>query len=187
MKIIITGPQCSGKTTLAKSLEKRNLHIPIIDEDDEILKRNGGKSPGNWTQWDYKWTVLRPEIQQDIVDMEKVIFFTSFFDPLLLMTAKQNGFKILQLVATEEVLGIRNRERMATGVDDAAYGWQINMPYHKELWEKKLVDMRIDTDRSVEELAQLILRIIETRQELPLLEENINPVKRVLPYFAKDT
>ncbi len=176
MKIIVTGPQCSGKTTIAENLKKYNINIPVIDEDDEILRRNGGRSPSNWTQWNYKWGVLRPQIQRDIVTMEHVIFFTSFFDLDLLAEAKQKGFMVIQLVAENDILQKRNRDRMAVGVDDATYGWHLNLPYHKELWDKKLIDMRIDTNKPSKELGRSIFDIIQasgisTRKRHPLSRE----------------
>lgn len=157
MKVIIIGPQCSGKTTIAQMLEEYDLRAPIIDEDTEINRRNGGVSPSDWTEWNYKWQKLRPEIQKDIIEMEGVIFFTSFFYPELIPIAKQKGFKLFQLEAKSEVLEERNKQRMKQGVDDAAYGWSINLPYHKELKEKGLVDAVIRTDKSLDEVCRSIL------------------------------
>jgi dephospho-CoA kinase len=166
MKVIITGPQCSGKTTIAKDLKTYNLEALIIDEDEEINRRNGGKSPSNWTDWNYKWAVLRPSIQRDILRMDSVIFLTSFFDTDLLRKAKQRGFKVIQLVASSDVLQKRNKDRMTTGIDDATYGWQLNMPYHKELQEKKLVDVQLDTDRPVKELSECILIVARLNSQV---------------------
>lgn len=155
-KIIVLGPQCSGKTTIACDLRLFST-IPVIDEDEEINRRNGGKSPSNWTEWARKWTVLRPEVHKDILTMSNVIFFASFFDIEHLLQAKRKGFTVIQLTASDEVLRERNRKRVEDGVDDATYGWNINMPYHAEIRSRGLVDMVLGTDRPVRELSELIL------------------------------
>lgn len=151
------GPQCSGKTTIAKILQEYRLPAPVIDEDDEINRRNGGTNPSDWN---YKWQKLRPEIQRDVIEMEEVIFLTSFFDPMLIPIAKEKGFKLLQLEAGSDALEERNRGRMKQGVDDATYGWSLNLPYHKELKEKGVVDIVVSTERPPHEVSRLILVIL---------------------------
>lgn len=155
-KIIIIGPQCSGKTTLA-ALLRRHVRFTVIDEDDEINRRNGGKSPSDWTDWNYKWTVLRPQIQRDVLRMENIIFLASFFDEKLLLHARLNGFVVVQFVTRSTTLQERNRERMKRGVDDATYGWNINLPYHEVIRKQGLVDVVIETDRNVEEVCQEVI------------------------------
>jgi hypothetical protein len=159
-KLIIVGPQCSGKTAIARKLRQYDLAIPIIEEDDELNRLNGGESPSDWTDWSYKWETLRPRVQKSIIDMESVVFFTSFFDLELLAKAKQEGFKLFQLVTDEEELKKRNTRRMERGVDDATYGWKLNLPYHEELQRNGLIDLAISTDKPVEELAELICIIL---------------------------
>lgn len=158
IRIIVLGPQCSGKTTIAQDLRKLGLTCQSIDEDEEINRRNGGKSPSDSSGWEYKWTVLRPAIHKDTLEMDDVIFFTSFFDPALLMKAKQEKFMIIQLTTSEEVLKKRNRKRMQTQkADDATHGWAINMPYHADIRTRGLADIIIDSNSPVRELSELIL------------------------------
>ena len=40
-KIIILGPQCSGKTTLVRFLRKTNSSLPIEEEDEIFTELNG--------------------------------------------------------------------------------------------------------------------------------------------------
>jgi dephospho-CoA kinase len=154
-KAIIVGPQCSGKTALAKKLKSYDLGIPIIDEDDEIIRRNGGIDPSDW---EYKWQVLRPAIQRDILAMGNVIFFTSFFDVHSLLTAKKQGFSIVCLDTSREILEERNKKRIAQGVDDASYGWTLNLPYHNQIRKQGLADLIVCTDVPLEESGQLIVQ-----------------------------
>jgi dephospho-CoA kinase len=171
MKIIVLGPQCSGKTTIANDLKTFHLLTRVIDEDEEISRRNGGKSPSDWTEWTYKWTVLRPSVQKDVLSMADVIFFTSFFDTDLLLQAKRRGFIVIQLTVSDEVFKERNRKRMEEGVDDAAYGWSINLPYHADIRSKGLVDLVLDTNRPMRESSELILLFYRTRHlALPHLQ-----------------
>jgi gluconate kinase len=160
VKVIILGPQCSGKTTIANVLKTYSLDFPIIDEDEEINRRNGGKSPSNWTDWDYKWQVLRPQIQSDIINMNNIVFFTSYFDMNLLRRAKEKGFKIIQLHTEKSNLEQRNKERMKKGIDDASYGWSLNMPYHEMLQQEGFIDTSISTDRPLQEVCRSILTSI---------------------------
>lgn len=157
MKAIIIGPQCSGKTTIARILQDYPLVAPVIDEDDEIKRRNSGSSSSDKTEWHYKWQKLRPEIQKDILEMDGVIFLTSFFDPQLIPLAKERGFKLFQLEARKEALEERNKERMRRGVDDASYGWALNLPYHQELKKKGLINVVVSTEKPPEEVCRLIL------------------------------
>lgn len=177
IKVIITGPQCSGKSTIARMLERCGFNIRVIDEDKEINLRNGGKSPSDWSQWNYKWEVLRPEIQKDILQMDRIIFLTSYFDPELILIAKEKGFKIIQLETPAEILGVRNRDRMEQGIDDAAYGWSINLPYHKEIKEKGLVDVSINSGKHLSEVHREILVAIG-------LLRTSSPFKRNTQTFA---
>lgn len=159
-RLIILGPQCSGKTTIAQRLNGYASTIPILDEDDELSRLNGGESPSDWTGWNYKWEKLRPRVQKSILEMNTVVFFTSFFDPKLLSFAKQKGFKVLQLVTQMDELQKRNKKRVEDGVDDATYGWKLNMPYHEGLRKSGVVDLFVSTDKPAEEVARLIFIIV---------------------------
>lgn len=156
-KMIIIGPQCSGKTTVAEDLRNFHRGLNVIDEDDEINRRNGGKSPSNWTEWNHKWNVLRPDIHRDILRMDVVIFFTSYFDEKLLLFARLNGFTVVQFVTKEKVLQERNKKRMESGVDDATYGWTMNLPYHEAMRKHGFIDVVIETDCPVKEISASIL------------------------------
>jgi hypothetical protein len=157
-KILILGPQCSGKTILAENLRKV-LTIPVLEEDEAMVKENSGTMP---TDYHLKYEVLRPKIAREIVsNSTDIVFLTSYIDPYLLAIAKDNGFKILQLQADKAVLDQRNTKRMAEeGKPDASPGLNINLPYHSSLSENGFVDKAIDAGRPPETIAQEVTEYI---------------------------
>lgn len=157
-KILILGPQCSGKTTFVRYLRKKDVDLPLVEEDEIFTKLNNGIYPQDIV---YKENVLRPKLEEEIKNTNNIIFITSYCNPDLLKELKSKGFKIAQFVLDESKLEERNEKRMKEhGYDDARKWLKENLQFHQKMRDKGLVDKVVDTDRPVEEIAKDILDYI---------------------------
>jgi hypothetical protein len=158
-KVIILGPECSGKTTLAKGL-KYKTNIIVLEEDEEMVKVNGGTMS---MDYHHKYGILRPKIHRNIIDQNSpIIFLTSYFEPDLLSAAKRNGFHVIQLSAERGLLEQRHQERkLQEGKPDATAGFEINFPYHTSLRETGIIDKTVDARKSSAEVLEEVLAYLE--------------------------
>ena len=155
-KIIILGPQCSGKTTLARFLRKNNSNLPIQEEDEFFLELNGGEYPHDI---EYKEKTLRIKLEEKIRQSENMIFLTSYCNPILLKELKSKGFKIFQLVLSKEEFDKRNEKRMKEdGYADANTWAKEIFEFHQEIRNQGLVDKQIDACLPIEEISRSVLK-----------------------------
>jgi len=158
-KVIILGPQCSGKTTLVRYLRKYDASLPITEEDEAFARINGGTYPADISR---KENVLRPRLEQEIRNAENIIFVTSYCNPVLLGELKSKGYKIVQLTLDKVKLLERNKDRMKKdGYDDARQWLDENLIFHQEVLSRGLVDKVIDVDRPVEIIAKRLLPFLK--------------------------
>lgn len=159
-KAIIIGTSLTGKTTLIRYLRKiSNLQTQEIDE--ELTKLNGGSYPQDDT---YKNSILVPQIIAKVLEMENILFFTNahYFTPSDLETARQKGFKIIQLFVDKKELKKRNRQRMQNeGYEDHSRWFDSMLEYQKEINDKKLVDKVIEANKPVEEIAKELITFLQ--------------------------
>ncbi len=155
MRILVIGPQLSGKTTLVKYLRSQ-VSTPISEIDEEILKANGGIWPKDNK---YKDEVLVPKIYENISQSESIIFFANYFEPIsLLEQFKLKKFKVLMLKLSHEEMLKRNELRIEyEGYDDASEWLLGQLKNHEKIEKLNLVDETLDATKSTEELAELIL------------------------------
>lgn len=155
-KAIIIGTSLAGKTTLIRYLRKiGNLQIQEIDE--ELTQLNGGSYPKDDS---YKNTVLAPQIKAKVLLNENILFFTNahYFTSEDLETARQKGFKIVQLFVDKGELEKRNKRRMKNeGYDDHSQWFDSMLQYQKEIKDKGLVDKVIETNKPVEKVAHELI------------------------------
>jgi len=158
-KAIILGPQCSGKTTLAKYFREHHTSLPIVEEDEIFVDLNNSTYP---TDIRYKEKVLRPKLEEKIKQSDDIIFLTSYCNPILIKDLKSRGFKIIQLVLEREEFDKRNKKRMEEeGYDDANEWAKEVFDFHQKVQDEGLVDKRIDTNRPTEAIAREILDFLE--------------------------
>ena len=69
-KLIILGPQCSGKTTLTKFLRSENPDLPILEEDELFMELNGGEYPQDI---EYKEKTIRPKLEEKIIVIQNFL------------------------------------------------------------------------------------------------------------------
>lgn len=154
-KIIILGPQCSGKTTLARFLRERNPELPITEEDELFTELNGGEYPQDV---EYKEKTLRPQLEEKIRQSGNIIFLTSYCNPVLLKELKSKGFKVAQLVLDQEEFQKRNEKRMReNGYADANTWAKEVFSFHDEVKNEGWADKEIDAKLPIETIASEIL------------------------------
>jgi len=159
-KSLIIGSSLTGKTTLVKYL-RDNLNMEVQEIDEELNRLNGGKFP---TDMEYKNNVLVPKIKQEVLDKNKIIFFTNvhYFTPEDIVSARQRGFKIILLFVDREELEIRNKHRMENeGYEDQSHWLDGQLHYQKEIEDKKLIDIAIETNKPVEDIVQELVTFLQ--------------------------
>ncbi len=158
-KIIILGPQCSGKTTLKKYLLKENPDLPLREEDEMFPDLNGGTYP---TDLEYKENVLRPKLETEIKQSENLIFLSSYCSRPLLQELKSEGFKIIQLVLERDEFNKRNERRMEEeGYDDANVWADHIFNFHQDVRDKGWVDLEINVNQPIEDVAGKVLGFLK--------------------------
>lgn len=159
-KAIIIGASLTGKTTLIKYLRNTtNLNIQEIDED--LTSLNNGSYPKDDN---YKNTNLAPKIKALVLDKEKVLFFTNthYFSSKELQSARQKGFKIIQIVIDKDELIKRNKQRvMHEGYENHSQWFDSMLKYQKEMKDKRLIDKVIKTNKPVEVIAQELIAFLD--------------------------
>lgn len=154
MKIIVIGASLSGKTTLVRHLQSRNISCSEIDEELTIM--NGGSYPTDINQ---KHLEMVPKIIADVLNRQDVLFFTNtdYFTLDDLRKAKVSGFKIYQLDISLPELAKRNKERIEGGKYEDMTPWLEDMvDYQNELKKIGLIDKTIDATLPVEKIANEI-------------------------------
>ena len=154
-QIVILGPQCSGKTTLARFLREHYPNLPIVEEDELFMELNGGKYPHDI---EYKEKTLRPKLEEKIRQSDNLIFLTSYCNPELLKELKSKGFKVIQLVLEIDEFNRRNEKRMKEqGYADANTWAKEVFDFHQDARDKGFIDKEIDATLPTEEIAKEIL------------------------------
>ena len=154
-KIIILGPQCSGKTTLARFLREHHSDLPILEEDELFTELNGGEYPQDV---EYKEKTLRPKLEEKIRQSDNLIFLTSYCNPILLKELKSKGFKVIQLVLDKEEFNRRNEKRMReNGYADANIWAKEVFTFHDEVRNQGLVDQQIDATSAINDIVNQIV------------------------------
>ena len=154
-KLIILGPQCSGKTTLKKYLQEKDPSLPLIDEDELFMELNGGEYPQDI---EYKEKTLRPKLENKVRQAENMIFLTSYCNPELLKELKSKGFKVIQLVLEMDEFQRRNDRRMKEqGYADANTWAKEVFSFHEEVRDAGLVDKEIDATLPAKEIIKEII------------------------------
>ena len=165
MKAIIIGTSLSGKTTLVKYLHSQS-NLPLLEMDEKLTRANNGKYPDDVK---YKHDVLAPQIINDILNQEEIVFFTNtdYFTDEDLKTAKSKGFKIIQLDVGLKELKKRNKIRVQKEARDDWGRWFEGMlKYQKDIKEKGLVDKVIDMNRPIKDAVRDLLTFLEVNTAL---------------------
>ena len=159
-KLIILGPQCSGKTTLTRFLRNNNSNLPIVEEDELFVELNGGEYPHDV---EFKENKLRQQLEEKIRQSNNVIFITSYLNPIILKELKSKGFKVAQLVLSKEEFQKRNEKRMRDdGYADANTWAKEVFGFHEDIKSEGLADKSIDAELKIEDIAQEVFELLES-------------------------
>jgi GTPase SAR1 family protein len=156
-KVIIIGASTVGKTTLLNYLKENYSDLPVEEADDVLKKLNGGEYPKDS---DYKMKVLAPKMVEDVLGRDSVVFFsnTHYFKAKDLRRARGKGFVVMLLLLERKRMEERSIYRhLYEGYEDHTKYFDDMFAYQKEIRERGLVDVVVDTDRVVEEIADEIL------------------------------
>lgn len=157
-KLVILGPQCSGKTTLTRFLREHYSDLPILEEDELFTELNGGEYPQDV---EYKEKTLRLQLEEKIRQSNNIIFLTSYCNPVLLKELKEKGFKIIQLVLDQEEFQRRNKKRMQEdGYADANTWAKEVFGFHDEVKTEGWADKSVDASQPIETVAKEVLNLI---------------------------
>lgn len=162
MKAIIIGTSLSGKTTLVKYLHPQS-NLSLLEMDDELARVNNGKYPEDVK---YKHNVLAPQIIKDLLNLKKIVFFTNtdYFTGEDLKTAKDKGFKIIQLEVSLDELKRRNEIRVQKeGKDDWSRWFEGMLKSQRDIKEKGLVDKVIPMNQPIKDVARDLLTFLAER------------------------
>ncbi len=93
---------------------------------------------------------------------DNLIFLTSYCNIFLLRELRSKGFKVIQLVLDRDEFNRRNEKRMTEeGYDDANIWANQIFGFHQEIKDKELVDLEVNVDQPVEDVAKEILGFLE--------------------------
>ena len=157
MKLLVIGPQLSGKTTLVRYLRQHTSEL-VYEVDEEILKSNDNVWPEDNS---YKDKVLIPKIYNYMAAKKEVIFFiNSAFPVTILHQFKDHGFKIVLLKLSRSEISRRNKYRMEhEGYEDAMPWIDGQLNNHQNIINQGLIDQVIDATLSTNEIAETIVSL----------------------------
>lgn len=153
VKLLVVGPMCSGKTTIARYL--RSGSAAVVDLDDELVRLNGGVYPDIET----RKTVIAPRALANASAMEEVILIHSTLDPSDVQQLRAAGFVTALLEVSEAELRRRHRSRQD------AEGWTNEVWFEDNqllidlLQRQQLFDHLIDAERDPATIAADLLRL----------------------------
>lgn len=169
-KVLITGLSGTGKTTVAKELEKRGIAAFSVDEMEDmcwwVRRDNGEVFEGDIVDFTLDFFnehlyVCRMDVIKDILEKhEDVAIFgywgdindhLHWFDKVIFLTCKPETF----------LARINQREDNDFGKGKDMQEWLVNWQpqYEKELLEKGA--MPINTEKPVEEIVEQVIQEIK--------------------------
>lgn len=159
MKVIVIGISTTGKTTLVKYL-RQHTKLRVSEIDEELTKLNHGKFPFDDN---YRNEALGPQVVQKVLQSDNIIFFTNtdYFSINDLITAKNNGFKIIQLKLSTDDLKKRNAYRVKReGYEDHTHWFGGMLAYQEKIRNKKIVDKIINAHQLTKKIAEDLLTFL---------------------------
>lgn len=142
VKLLVVGPLCAGKTTIARHLERSSQ--AVIDLDDELVRLNGGTYPDVET----RKTFLAPRALAEAAALSDVVLLHSTLDPDDVRTLRDAGFTTALLEVSPPELRRRHRARLREE------GWtnedwaDENLALIADLRRLSLFDHVVDGERS---------------------------------------
>ncbi len=107
MKVLLLGLSGSGKSTIAPVLAEK-YHLRLIEADDAVEVANGGVWPHENDEFIDR--VFR-ETNQKVIDLDNIIYVTSWLEADWLKRFSDKGFKVIEMHADFENLVQRKIKR----------------------------------------------------------------------------
>ncbi len=159
-RALIIGSSLTGKTTLVRYL-RDTFSLDVKEIDEELKRLNGGSYPNDM---DYKNKVLAPQIRQEVLNAERVIFFSNvhYYTPADVVAARQKGFKVVLLRVNRNELETRNKRRVENeGYADQSPWLDAQLEYQRAIEDAGLTDRMVETDRPVGDIAQELVTFLQ--------------------------
>lgn len=154
MKLLVIGPLCAGKTTIAGHLRSAAPFV-VVDLDDELARLNGGVYP----DIDTRKTVIGPRALAHVSLLPAVVVLHSTLDPDDVRGLRAAGFVTALLEVSEAELRRRHRVRLdEEGWTNAAW-FEDNRALIDDLRQQGLFDHVIDGERDPAVVAADIVRL----------------------------
>jgi broad-specificity NMP kinase len=154
--LVIYGSPAVGKTTLVEYL-RNNSDLNISELDEEILKENNGVWPNDAQ---YRNSVIVQQVLQRIAEQEaNSIFVTSGLNATFVQNLRKHNGKVALLFLTEQKLIERNNKRIVESGHDVIDQIKLNLNDQERLKKEVGFDYTIDATRSVEEIADEIIKL----------------------------
>jgi hypothetical protein len=153
--VFVLGAPCAGKTTVAHLL-RDTLAVPILDTDDEVVRRNGGV----WPDIETKNDVFVPQVLDLASSLDDVLLLNSY--ALLHWTERlrRDGFTVVLLDLSEAEQARRDERRLAED------GWTNRewFAWHRAVIDDhrkaRLIDDIVDGGQPIEQVAAELAALV---------------------------
>lgn len=153
VKLLVIGPICAGKTTIARYL--RTAAAAVVDLDEELARLNGGVYPDIET----RKTVTAPLALANAAAMTDVILLHSTLDPRDVRMLRAAGFTTALLEVSPSELRRRHKARLEDeGWSNEAW-FDVNQALIDELRQQRLFDHVVDAERDPAVVAADLVRL----------------------------
>ncbi len=153
MKLFVLGAPCSGKSTVAMSL--RSADIPVIDVDDEVVRRN----EGTWPDIDTKNELLG-HILADAAALPAVVVLNSYLPLDRTAALREDGFAVALLDVAPDELRRRDARRLAEEGWTNIEWFDWHQSVIRDHLDAGLVDHVVDGDRPPADVAADLLALV---------------------------
>ena len=127
-----------------------NTDLYIAETDEEVMKANNDV----WPDDELKNKVLVPQTTREIMTRISVIYFASYIPDELIQEARSAGFTVACMDVSRNTLIKRNKIRISVeGYQDVSSFFEMQLNTFERLADKGLIDVRIDGEKPVSEIA----------------------------------
>ena len=157
MKILLIGLSASGKSTVSKLVAK-DFNLQLIEADDEVEKYNGGV----WPDSDEVITKVFEATDKWVIEMDNVIYVTSWMEQDVLKKFHAKGFKIIEMHADFDEL-VRRKKVRDNITDEKIEKFKLTYIEYfntilnieiKDLYETSIDTTRIDTNEVYKQICE---------------------------------
>jgi len=157
VRLLVVGIACAGKTTLTRHLRTRST-LNVVDQDDEIMRCNGGR----WPDIPSKNAVVLPKVLAELCAVPDVVLFGNL-PAEQTQQLRQAGFLTALLDVSEGELRRRHAVRLAEAGWTNIEWFDHEQRVIRDLRARDVFDHVIDGERVVADIADDIMKMSEGR------------------------